>query len=93
MDGPTKRPQRGTHYSGEIGYNGPVIRISARCPCNRDDCLFYGRNQFPREPDMVCGECGCTLHPNSVQYRLAGETHTAHNLVCPWCAQTVGCLD
>ena len=89
----TRRPQTGTHYTGDKENGIPVIRISMDCPCSVEACPFDGRNEFPVDPEMVCSDCGTTLDPNPVQYELGGETHTAHNLVCPWCAQTVKCLD
>lgn len=92
-DLPTKKPQTGTHYTGENVNGSPVIRISMDCPCDCDECPFDGRNSFPRDSGMTCENCGCTLDPNPIQYRLKGETHTAHNLVCPYGAETVRCLD
>jgi hypothetical protein len=90
----SKRAQRGTYYTGETDRHGnKIIRISRDCPCDSDECPFDGRNEFRVEPDMVCDDCGTTLHPNPVQYELGGKTHTAHNLVCPAHAWTVGCLD
>lgn len=89
----SKDARPGTHYTGETDKMGhEMMRISADCPCDCDDCPFNG-TELPVEPDMVCDECGTTLDPNPVQYELGGETHTAHNLVCPMHAMTVRCFD
>jgi hypothetical protein len=93
MPRPDLRAENGTHYIGESRRGEPILRIKRECPCEREECPFDGRTEFRVEPDMVCRTCGNTLHPNPVEYRLNGEWHVAHNLVCPYCAMTMGCLD
>lgn len=86
------QPQSGIHYTGDtnnLGHN--IVRISMDCPCGEDGCPFNG-SEIPT-PKMRCDDCGTMLDPNPVRYQFEAEKHTAHNLVCPWCAMTMGCLD